>query len=123
MDCGLETNLPCPILAASFCREGGIPRTLMFQYSRLRSTVQLRRRGRFHGVLARQPYDKPRVAWLRFHIDLSAEFLRDDAVHDLQPQPGARTLRLGGEERVEDARQSLRGDARAVIANAHHQPI
>src|SRR5579871_6027703 len=74
-------------------------------------------------ALPRQPYDEPRIARLRLHIDLAAELLGHDAMHDLEPQARPRTLRLGGKKCVEDARQCLRGNAAAMVADAYHQPV
>src|SRR5262245_3505784 len=41
------------------------------------------------------------------------------AVGDAEPETGAASDRLGGEERLEDARQMFRGDAGTVVTNAH----
>ena len=68
-----------------------------------------------------QAHDETRVARLGFDVNSSAEFLRDDAVHDLEAETGARSLRLSSEKRFEDVRQNVRCDARAVIADAHHK--
>ncbi len=45
---------------------------------------------------------------LRFNVDRAAKFLRHDAMNNLKPQPGARSLRLGSEEWLKDARQHVR---------------
>ena len=75
------------------------------------------------GRLKRQPDDEAGVARFGFDIDRAAELLRHDAMNDLQAQAGAGTLRLGGEEGFEDVRQSLRGNACAVILDADGEPV
>ena len=52
-----------------------------------------------------------------------AVVLLDDAEDHRQPQAGALARRLGGEERVEDARQVLRGDADAGVGHAQADEV
>ena len=59
---------------------------------------------------------------LGLDFDLSAEFLRDDAVNDLEAEAGAGALRLGGEEWLEDVGKNFRRNAGAVIADADDEP-
>ena len=70
----------------------------------------------------RQTHNKPRVAGFRFDVDCAAELLRHNPVNNLKAESGARSLRLGRKECLEDARQHLGWNARAVIRNAHRQP-
>src|SRR5580658_380146 len=67
---------------------------------------------RFHN---RQAHNEPRVSRLGLDLDCSAELLRHDAMHNLQPQPRSRSLRLGGKEGLEDVRKRLRRNPVAVI--------
>src|SRR6185436_12488734 len=52
------------------------------------------------------------------HLDAAAQSFGDIAA-DGQPEARAHAHRFGGEERVEDASQTLLGDADAGVADAH----
>ena len=56
------------------------------------------------------------TAWRTRHIHVPAVFA-DDAGNDSQPEAGADTDGLGGEERVKDTPDDFLGDARAVVGN------
>jgi hypothetical protein len=47
--------------------------------------------------------DEPRVAGLGLHTEVATMSNDDDAIGDVQPEPGALTHRFGGKERLEDA--------------------
>src|SRR5262245_18036587 len=64
----------------------------------------------------RQEYGEAGVAGLRLDLELAAVLL-DDLVADGEPEPGALAHVLGGEERIEDARQHVGGNAMAVVGD------
>src|SRR5690242_5673308 len=53
------------------------------------------------------------------HANSSLVLLHHDLVAERQPQPRARSCRLGGEERIENLLQRLLGNPSAVIADAN----
>ena len=52
---------------------------------------------------------------LRLDADVAAVVLRDDALDDVEAEAGAEPDRLGGEERLEDARLDVLGNAVAIV--------
>ena len=70
-----------------------------------------------------QADDEARVAGLGLDVKLSGELLGDDAVNDLEAEAGAGSLRLSGEERLEDARKNIGWNPGAVIDDRDNKPI
>src|SRR5215471_9195288 len=65
-------------------------------------------RGESHCGLHRNAYLETRVAGNRLDGDEAAHFL-DDAMHDVEAEPGAFAHALSGEKRLEDAGLHFRG--------------
>ena len=62
------------------------------------------------------------LARLALHLD-NAPVFQHHALADGQPQPGAHPGRLGGEERLEQARLGLGSDALAGVGHLDHHPL
>src|SRR3954470_13837528 len=56
-------------------------------------------------------------------VDGAVVLLDDRLVDNVQAEARADALRLGGEERLEDARLNVRRDARPGVADLDHDPI
>src|SRR5580692_9156732 len=61
--------------------------------------------------------DKFRHSRPRSELDLPFELAHHDAVSDIQPQPGADSRRLGGEEGLEDVVAELFRHTRSLIGD------
>ena len=70
-----------------------------------------------------QADDEASVTGLGLDVKFSGELLRDDAVNDLESEPSAGALRLGGEEWLEDAGKNFGWNSGAVIADRNNKPI
>src|SRR5688572_32944704 len=70
--------------------------------------------GEFH----RQRDPELGAARVRVEIDVTAMAVDDDVMGDVEAEPGADALRLGGEEWVEDPLRDLGWDARPGIGDA-----
>src|SRR5713226_9657502 len=81
--------------------------------------TRLRSHGRYNGKLHKE---RGAASGLALDRNLAAMLLHDP-VHDGKAQAGAHADRLGGEERIEDARSNLGRDAGAVIGHFERQPL
>ena len=68
--------------------------------------------------LHRQAHSEARVSRYRLDLDDAAKFLINDAMDNLQAQPGARSLWLGRKKCFEDVRECFRRDSGAMIGDA-----
>src|SRR5688572_12275627 len=63
------------------------------------------------------------LSWSALDVELSTVFGNDDRPRDGEPLAGTFADGLGGEERIEDLVEMLRGNAAAVVGNAHFDDV